>query len=286
MGSHDEARDGPSGTAAKPARSWLGDLTAYRGTSDDVRCSGWRAAASRSDGRSRPLCGRRSTSSWFASSACRSGKSSRWARWPAAAASCVNDNLIRSLGIGDDELGDRRSSARPTELHRREQAYRGGRPPRIWPGEPSILVDDGIATGASMLAAVRAVRARSPARRSRGGASPSVRHRRAGNCATRPTTWCVRRCRRVRSGRAGVRGLPPGHRRRSARTAGHADRGAAGSSKTVEPPENQLLAVSPPAGSPWMSSWGTQWSGRRMRRQGLRRRSPHRPAPRPDSPRS
>ena len=45
------------------------------------------------------------------------------------------------------------------ELERREHAYRGGRRAADLRQKVVILVDDGIATGASMLAAVRAVRA-------------------------------------------------------------------------------------------------------------------------------
>ena len=74
----------------------------------------------------------------------------------------VNDNLVRNLGISDEQLRiaiDRETA----ELHRRETAYRGGQGPVDIPGHTVILVDDGIATGASMLAAVRAVRAANPA---------------------------------------------------------------------------------------------------------------------------
>ena len=74
----------------------------------------------------------------------------------------VNDSLIRNLGISDEQLAA--AIERETEeLHRREQAYRGGRPPVDVVGKTVILVDDGIATGASMRAAVRAVRAGEPA---------------------------------------------------------------------------------------------------------------------------
>jgi putative phosphoribosyl transferase len=74
----------------------------------------------------------------------------------------VNDNLIRSLGISDEAL--REAIERETEeLNRREQAYRAGLPPADPSGKVAILVDDGIATGASMLAAVRAVRSAEPA---------------------------------------------------------------------------------------------------------------------------
>ena len=69
----------------------------------------------------------------------------------------LNDGLLRSLGIGDDEV--RAAIDRETaELHRREQVYRGGRAALDLRGQTVVLVDDGIATGASMVAAVRSVR--------------------------------------------------------------------------------------------------------------------------------
>jgi putative phosphoribosyl transferase len=74
----------------------------------------------------------------------------------------VNDGLVRSLEISDEQLHaviDRETG----ELNRRERAYRGDRPPADPAGKITILVDDGIATGASMLAAVRAIRAANPA---------------------------------------------------------------------------------------------------------------------------
>lgn len=75
----------------------------------------------------------------------------------------VNEDLIRSLGVSDDAL--RATIERETdELNRREQAYRAGRAPADPKDLVTIIVDDGIATGASMLAAVRAVRAAHPAR--------------------------------------------------------------------------------------------------------------------------
>jgi putative phosphoribosyl transferase len=74
----------------------------------------------------------------------------------------VNDSLVAGLGISDAQV--QAAIERETdELHRREHAYRGDRPPLALAGKTVILVDDGIATGASMLAAVRAVRAEAPA---------------------------------------------------------------------------------------------------------------------------
>ncbi|MDT7720447.1 MAG: putative phosphoribosyl transferase, partial [Mycobacterium sp.] len=73
----------------------------------------------------------------------------------------MNDNVLSSLSISDEqvrEVVDRETA----ELNRREQAYRGGRPVADPHGKTVIVVDDGIATGASMLAAVRALRASSP----------------------------------------------------------------------------------------------------------------------------
>ncbi|WP_029108800.1 phosphoribosyltransferase [Mycobacterium sp. URHD0025] len=70
----------------------------------------------------------------------------------------INDSLVDRLGIDEDTITEtiRRETA---EIERREQAYRGGRDAPELSGRTVILVDDGIATGASMLAAVRAVRA-------------------------------------------------------------------------------------------------------------------------------
>ena len=73
----------------------------------------------------------------------------------------MNDNVVSSLHVTDEQI--REAIARETaELTRREQAYRGGRPIADPRGKIVILVDDGIATGASMLVAVRALRAAGP----------------------------------------------------------------------------------------------------------------------------
>jgi erythromycin esterase-like protein/predicted phosphoribosyltransferase len=75
----------------------------------------------------------------------------------------INDDVVRGLGISPEmirQLAEREGR----ELLRREQAYREGRPfPQI-AGKVVILVDDGLATGASMRAAIDAVRELGPAR--------------------------------------------------------------------------------------------------------------------------
>ncbi len=69
----------------------------------------------------------------------------------------LNEDIIRHGGVDEDALA-RVTDQENRELARREQAYRGDRP---WPalaGSTVILVDDGLATGATMRAAVAAVR--------------------------------------------------------------------------------------------------------------------------------
>ncbi len=59
---------------------------------------------------------------------------------------------------------DRIAQAEALELERREHAYRNGRPPVPIEGRVAILVDDGLATGSTMRAAVAAARRSKPAR--------------------------------------------------------------------------------------------------------------------------
>jgi predicted phosphoribosyltransferase len=73
----------------------------------------------------------------------------------------MNDNVVSSLHVTDEQIREVIASE-TAELIRREQAYRGGRPIADPRGKIVILADDGIATGASMLAAVRALRAAEP----------------------------------------------------------------------------------------------------------------------------
>jgi putative phosphoribosyl transferase len=73
----------------------------------------------------------------------------------------MNDNVVSSLHISDEQVHAVIDSE-TAELNRRERAYRGGRPVTDPHGKTVILVDDGVATGASMLAAIRALRATDP----------------------------------------------------------------------------------------------------------------------------
>lgn len=71
----------------------------------------------------------------------------------------VNEGVMRELGISAEAL-EAATRREAMEIERREQAYRDGLPPARIDGRVVILVDDGLATGASMMAAVRAVRPR------------------------------------------------------------------------------------------------------------------------------
>ncbi|MBV8179758.1 MAG: erythromycin esterase family protein [Mycobacterium sp.] len=73
----------------------------------------------------------------------------------------INDDVVRGLRITPQQLRDI-ADREGRELIRREAAYRGGRPPADVTGKTVILVDDGLATGASMFAAVQALREAEP----------------------------------------------------------------------------------------------------------------------------
>jgi predicted phosphoribosyltransferase len=71
--------------------------------------------------------------------------------------------LIQALGLPPDTI-EAIVAREMRELERRERAYRGEQPPPDLAGRTVILVDDGLATGSTMLAAVQAVRQDDPAR--------------------------------------------------------------------------------------------------------------------------
>ena len=75
----------------------------------------------------------------------------------------LNRELVDSLGLAEEELEELTERER-VEVARREDAYRGGRGPTPVEGRTVILVDDGVATGATLRAAVRSLRKRGPSR--------------------------------------------------------------------------------------------------------------------------
>jgi predicted phosphoribosyltransferase len=81
----------------------------------------------------------------------------------AAGSTLVDADLVKRLGIPPAVVDAvvRRETA---ELHRRESLYRGARDPVEVRGRTVLVVDDGLATGATAQAAVRALRARGPRR--------------------------------------------------------------------------------------------------------------------------
>ena len=70
----------------------------------------------------------------------------------------LNRDLIEILGVSDEVIESVTRRERE-EMERREQVYREGRPALNVQHRTVVLVDDGLATGASMLAACRALRA-------------------------------------------------------------------------------------------------------------------------------
>ena len=87
----------------------------------------------------------------------------------------LNDEIVRGLGISEHEI-DAVVARELQELARRERLYRGDRPPPDVAGRTVILVDDGLATGATMRAAVAALRQQQPARHRHRGADRIPRH--------------------------------------------------------------------------------------------------------------
>jgi predicted phosphoribosyltransferase len=75
----------------------------------------------------------------------------------------LNDDVVRDLGL-DASVIDAVTAREAEELERRQVLYRGTRPPPRVAGRLVILVDDGLATGATMRAAAAAVRTQQPMR--------------------------------------------------------------------------------------------------------------------------
>lgn len=75
----------------------------------------------------------------------------------------MNDEVISGLRIRQDSI-DAVAEREQREIERREDTYRGGQPPLEVRDRTVIVVDDGLATGATMRAAVAALKRRGPAR--------------------------------------------------------------------------------------------------------------------------
>ncbi len=75
----------------------------------------------------------------------------------------LNEHIVRALGVSADYIAQAVAQER-SEIERRSRLYRGGRPAPHIEGRTVILVDDGVATGYTMLAALRGVREEKPTR--------------------------------------------------------------------------------------------------------------------------
>src|SRR5688572_265650 len=74
----------------------------------------------------------------------------------------VNEDVVSAMNISEATM-DRVAAAEEAELQRREKAYRGSRPALDLAGATVIIVDDGLATGSTMRAAVAALCQQEPA---------------------------------------------------------------------------------------------------------------------------
>lgn len=75
----------------------------------------------------------------------------------------VRHDAVREVGLGEDDVA-RLAEREAVEIVRRVRTYRGDRPPPDLAGRTVIVVDDGVATGATARAAARAARQRGAAR--------------------------------------------------------------------------------------------------------------------------
>lgn len=73
----------------------------------------------------------------------------------------LNQDLVRSQNLTEDQIAFQVNRVRASILQR-SLAYRRERPPTVLAGKTVIIVDDGLATGYTMLAAVKSVRSRRP----------------------------------------------------------------------------------------------------------------------------
>ena len=75
----------------------------------------------------------------------------------------MNEDVVQALHLSAAQI-EATTAREQAELQRREKAYRGGALPPDLKGKTVIVVDDGLATGASMRTALRSLRSHDPAR--------------------------------------------------------------------------------------------------------------------------
>jgi predicted phosphoribosyltransferase len=75
----------------------------------------------------------------------------------------LDERIIRAFNVSEADV-EAVASVEQRELERRERRYRGDRPPPEIAGKTAILIDDGLATGSTMRAAVEALRRENAAR--------------------------------------------------------------------------------------------------------------------------
>jgi putative phosphoribosyl transferase len=75
----------------------------------------------------------------------------------------INEDIVGQLAISERELMEIAAAAM-SEVRRYEEIFRGGRPPEPVAGRTAIIVDDGLATGATAMAAIRGLRRQKPKR--------------------------------------------------------------------------------------------------------------------------
>jgi putative phosphoribosyl transferase len=75
----------------------------------------------------------------------------------------LNQHVVGMFGLRESDIA-RVAAREAAEISRRERAYRGDQPRQYMRGKVVILIDDGLATGATMRAAAQAIRLQGPAK--------------------------------------------------------------------------------------------------------------------------